>query len=164
MSQIDRLYRRILMMISPVRITATDDTGSVHTAQVRVTTTNEPIDAVPVAQLFGLAGHAPAGSDGVAIFMRGNRSSAMIVATNNQQLRPRNLKSGEVCLYNAEDSTIVLAEGHTIKITGQTITVTADTINLGNGGKVIVNVNGDIHCTGTITADTINADKGHVGP
>ena len=145
-------------MVTPVRITATDDSGSVHTVQTRVTTTNEPLDGVPVAQLFGLSGHAPAGSDAVAIFVRGNRSSPIIVATNHQGIRPRNLKSGEVCLYNAEDSTIVLSQGHTIKITGTTITIAAAA-----GGKSTVNLTGDIHATGTITADTINAPHGHVG-
>lgn len=145
-------------MVAPLRITATDDTGSVHTAQVRVTTTNEPIDAVPVAQLFGLSGHAPAGSDAVAVFVRGNRSSPIIIATNHQQLRPRNLNPGEVCLYNAEDSTIVLAEGHTIKISGNTITIGG-----AGGGKTTMSVDGDIACTGTITADTINAPHGQVG-
>ena len=159
MSAIDRLYRRMLMMVAPLKITATDDSGAVHTAQVRVTTTNEPIDGVPVAQLFGLAGHAPAGSDAVAVFIQGNRSSGLIVATNHQQYRPRNLKSGEVCLYNAEDSTIVLAEGHIIVISGNTITIGGAA-----GGKTKMNVDGDIACTGTITADTINAPHGHVGP
>jgi phage baseplate assembly protein V len=166
MTEIDRLHRRNLMNNGRCVITATNDAGGVHKVQVRPTP-RELIDDVPVVQLYGLSSHAPVGSEAHMLCTRGDRSSTVVVATNNPDARPRGLNSGEVALYTAEGDTIVLKSGHVIAITTSgTVTVTAPTVNIAGpgGGKVAVNVSGDIHCTGTITADTITAPNGHVGP
>lgn len=160
-----RLHRRILMGNARVVVLATDDTGGVHKAQVHATA-REVIDDVPVLQQYGLASHAPVGSEGHMICVRGDRSSAVVVATNKADTRPRNQKPGEVTLYTDEGDAITLKHGHVIAITTTgTVTVSAPTVNLQGpaGGHVTVNVAGDIIASGTITADTINAPHGHVG-
>lgn len=160
------LHRRVLMNNARVVILATDDSGGVHKAQVHATA-REIIDNVPVVQIYGLASHAPVGSEAHMICTRGDRSSAVVVATNTPGARPRNQKQGEVTLYTDEGDAITMSRGHVISIVSTgTVNVSAPTVNLEGpaGGKVTVNVNGDIHCTGTITADTINAPHGHVGP
>jgi phage baseplate assembly protein V len=166
MTVANRLYRRIMMSVAPVKITATDDSGPIHRAQVRGFP-NETIDAMPVLQIYGLASHAMPGSDGTAIFASGDRSNGVIIATGNQQFRLRNLKSGEVALYDNHGSVVKLAESGKIEIacTG-TVTVAAPTINVAgkDGSKATINLTGDIHATGTITADTITAPHGKVGP
>jgi phage baseplate assembly protein V len=170
---LDRLYRRILMLVAPVKITATDDTGPVHRAQIRGFPP-ETIDAMPVLQIYGLASHAMPGSDAIAIFAGGDRSNGMIIATGNQQARLRNLKPGEVALYTDEGDKLVFSRGKIVelvcgtevRITAPTLTIKATTITIAaaGGGKTTINLTGDIHATGTITADTITAPKGHVGP
>ena len=80
------------------KITATDDSGPIHRAQVRGFPM-ETIDNMPVLQIYGLASHAMPGSDAMAIFASGDRSNGVIIATGNQQYRLRALKSGEVALY-----------------------------------------------------------------
>lgn len=166
MTAIDRLHRRNLMNNGRCVILATNDEGGVHKAQVRPTPL-EIIDDVPVLQLYGLSGHAPVGSEAHMICTRGDRSSSVVIATNNPKARPRNLNSGEVALYTEEGDTIVLKNGHVIAVaTSGTVEVSAPTVNIAghDGGKVTMNVDGDIHCTGTITADTITAPHGRVGP
>jgi phage gp45-like len=115
MSVADRLYRRVMMMLAPVKITATDDTGPVHRVQVRAMAP-EQIDNVAVLQLYGLSSHAMVGSDAMALFVSGDRSNAVIVATGNQAARMRNLKSGEVALYTDEGDFVKLSRGRIIEV------------------------------------------------
>ena len=166
-TQAERLYRRIRMAVASVTISATDDSGPVHKVQGKVRGTPEVIDNLQTLNLYGFASHAPVGSDALAIFGNGDRSNGVIVATANQAARPRNQKQGEVTIYTDEGDTISLQHGHTIAIsTTGTLNVAASTINIvgQGGGKAVINLTGDIHATGTITADTINAPHGHVGP
>jgi phage baseplate assembly protein V len=166
MSTTDRLYTRIKMMTARGIITATDDTQGVHYAQVRVTP-RETIDKVPVVQIYGFGSHAKPTSETHLLFATGDRSKAVAIATNDPAARPRNLQPGEVSIYTDEGDIIVLKRGHQIAITTTgTVTVTAGTVNIAGpaSGNVTVNVTGDIHATGTITANTIDAPNGHVGP
>jgi hypothetical protein len=114
-SNTDRLYRRILMTTASSVITATNDDGPVHKVQVRVTP-RETIDDVPVVQLYGVASHAPAGSDAHLLFVTGDRSKGVAVATNNQKARLRNLAPGEVALYSDEGDSIRLSRGKTVAL------------------------------------------------
>ena len=115
MSVANRLYRRVMMAIAPVKITATDDTGPVRRAQIRGFP-NETIDAMPALQIYGLASRAPTGSDAMAIFCSGDRSNGVIVATGSQQFRLRNLKAGEIALHDNAGSIVKLAAGGKIEI------------------------------------------------
>ena len=116
MSATNRLYRRVMMAVMPMKITATDDSGPVHRAQVRGFPM-ETIDNMPVLQIYGLASHAMPGSDAMAIFASGDRSNGVIIATGNQQYRLRSLKSGEVALYDNAGNVVKLAAGGNIEIT-----------------------------------------------
>jgi phage gp45-like len=128
MSAVDRLYTRLRMLIAPVKITATDDSGPVHRAQVRGFPP-ETIDAMPVLQLYGVASHAMTGSDAMAIFCTGDRTSGVIVATGNQQYRLRNLNPGEVALYDNGGNVVKLANNGMIEITCPgTVTITCPNV------------------------------------
>jgi phage baseplate assembly protein V len=163
----ERLYRRIRMAVASVTISATDDSGPVHKVQGKVRGTPETIDNLQTLNLYGFASHAPVGSDALAIFGNGDRSNGVIVATANQAARPRNQKQGEVTIYTDEGDVISFQRNHTITIsTTGTLAVTATTLNINatGGGKTTINLAGDIIASGTITADTINAPHGSVGP
>jgi phage gp45-like len=171
----ERLYRRNLMNNGRCVITATNDKGGVHKVQVRGMSP-ELIDDVPVVQLFGISSHAPVGSEAHMVCARGDRSSTVVVATNNPEARPRDLKSGEVAIYDNAGSMVHLANGGNINIkaTGtQTTTVPKIDINSGevniSGGAsrapVIINVDGDLTSTGTITAaHIVGGSSGPPGP
>ena len=115
-AQIQRQWRRTLMNNGRCVITATNDSGGVHMAQVRGISP-ELIDDVPVVQLFGLSSHAPVGSEAHMVCAKGDRSSTVVVATNNPEARPRNLNSGETVLYDSSGSTLKLANGGNVEMT-----------------------------------------------
>jgi phage gp45-like len=140
MSVADRLYRRVMNMVATVKITATDDTGPVHRAQVRGFPP-ETIDNMPVLQIYGLASHAMPGSDATALFTSGDRSNGTIIATGNQQYRLRNLKAGEVALYTDEGDKIVFSRGKIVAITcGTKVTIDCP----------LVEMSGDLHVKGEV--------------
>ena len=140
-------------MLAPVKITATDDTGPVHRAQVRAMAP-EQIDNVAVLQLYGLASHAMVGSDAMALFVSGDRSNAVIVATNNQAARMRNLKSGEVALYTDEGDSVLLSRGRIISITcGTKVHIDCP----------LVEMTGDLHVTGEVVRGWGTGDQVTLG-
>ena len=126
-TQLRRLQRQSNMMTARGVISATDDTQGVHKVQVRVTP-RETIDGVPVVQLYGFSSHAKVGSEAHLLFVAGDRSRAVVVATNDADARVRNIKPGEVALFTDEGDVIVLGRDHHISITTTgTVTVKADT-------------------------------------
>lgn len=141
MSTVDRLYRRILMMVAPVKITATDDTGPVHKVQMRMPGTAEILDNCPVIQHYGFASHAMVDTDATAIFIGGDRTQAAIVGHNNQQFRFRNQKSGEVVIYTDEGDFVQLQRGRIVYIKcGTRVHIECP----------LVEMTGDLHVNGAI--------------
>jgi phage baseplate assembly protein V len=181
MTATDRLYRRVQMQTASVTISATNDKGPVHLVQGKVRGTPETIDNLQTLNLYGFASHAPIGSDALVIFGNGDRSNGAIIATANQKARPRDQKSGEVTIFSDEGDSISLQRGNIVLVTTKTVTINAATevtingatkitinapavtIQGTSGANTVINVKGDIHATGTITADTINAPNGRVG-
>jgi phage gp45-like len=111
--------RRHLMASGHAIITATNDEGGVHKAQVRPTQ-RELIDDVPVVQIYGFSGHAPVGSEAQMVCVTGDRSKSVVVGTNNPDARLRNLKPGEVGIYDDQGTTIILKQDKTIEIVAAT--------------------------------------------
>lgn len=137
-SQIERQHRRHLMNNGRCVITATDDAGGVHKAQVRPTP-RELIDDVPVVQLFGVSSHAPVGSEAHMVCTRGDRSSAVVLATNHPDHRPRNLKSGETVIYDSSGTTLKLSNGGNVDLTASgthTTTVPTVHVNASQGAQI----------------------------
>ena len=129
MSVTDRLYRRILMASAGITITATNDDGPVHLVQGKVRGTPETIDNLQVVQHYGLAVHAPVGSDAFVTFGNGDRSNGVVHATANQKARPRGQQPGEVSLFTDEGDLISLRRNHNIVITTTgTVTVSGATM------------------------------------
>ena len=168
-SQLDRVYRRMLMGTAPVLITTIDDTGPIQIAQIRINDTPEVLDSVPLMQFYGYSAVAPTSptpSDATALFITGQRSNPVIVATNNQQARLKNQQPGEISLYSDEGDTIGLNRGNkinvnskdTVTVNGQnnfTVNTATETINASsqiNHNTPLVNVSGDLKAKGIIDA------------
>jgi phage baseplate assembly protein V len=124
--QIDRLYRRILMSVAPAIITATNDKDPIHKVQLAINGTPEKIDNVGVMQLYGIASHAPVGTDVTTIFMSGDRSNPVVIATGNQKARIRNQQPGEISLYTDEGDTLAFNRENKINVNSKdTVSTTA---------------------------------------
>lgn len=135
MSDAARLWRRVWNAIGFGSLSIVDDGAAVQTAQVQIGQV-EIHDSVPVAQLFGLSGNAPAGSHAVVLFVGGDRSNPIAIATNHSGSRPTGLLPGEVKVYSAFGSSIHLDASGGITVTP-------------SGGQPVT-VEGDLHVTGQV--------------
>jgi len=147
---IDRLYQCIMLAFGRGRITLVDDSGAVQMLQVKFGQM-EIIDNMPAPHDFGFTSNPPAGSDVFAAFMGGNRKNGLVVSIGSQACRMKNLKSGEVAIYDAlgqsvhltQSGIVVSGAGLPMKIVNvPSVTIDAPTVSM----------SGNLHVDGTITA------------
>lgn len=140
MTETERLHRRAMMNNGRCIIMATDDSGGVHRVQIQPTP-RELIDNVPVVQIYGFSGHAPVGSEAHMICTRGDRSSSVVVATNNGEARFKNLAQGEVAIYTDEGDYVRLSRGRIVEIKcGTKVHIDCP----------LVEITGDLHVQGEV--------------
>lgn len=77
---------------------------------------DETIADVEFMQQFGLTSVPPAGTQVVVIPMGGATTHSVVVATENGSFRVKNLKGGEVAVYDESGSSIVLRNGKLIEV------------------------------------------------
>ncbi|MBN5198776.1 phage baseplate assembly protein [Serratia marcescens] len=110
------------MMLGIGRITAHGDAGGIQKLQYQ--TPLEVRGGTPRMAEFGFSSGLPVGTDVVIAYLGGDRSSAVIVASNNQQYRHSDLKPGESVIYNQWGMFIKLTEnGIEVEAKGQPVTV-----------------------------------------
>ncbi|MEL5347074.1 phage baseplate assembly protein [Serratia nevei] len=117
-----QLGRRVAMMIGLGKITGYGDAGGIQKLQYQ--TPLEVKGDTPRMAEFGFSSGLPVGTDVVLAYLGGDRSSAVIVASNNQQYRQSGLKSGETLIYNQWGMFVKLTEdGIEIEAKGKPVTV-----------------------------------------
>jgi len=65
------------------------------------------------------------GSEAITVFVGGDRSHGIVIATSDRRYRLKGLQNGEVAIYTDEESYIKLARGKIIEIVGQRVNITA---------------------------------------
>lgn len=138
------LWQRLLFLVGRGRITLVDDSRNVQWVQV-VLGPLETRDMRRVAE-FGLASNPPEDTDAVAIFIAGDRDNGVVIGTNNQALRPKNLQPGEVMIYDATGQSVYLSKtGIVINGAGKPINVNnAPQININGAQKLVVQASVDV--------------------
>lgn len=117
-----KLGRRVAMMIGLGKITGYGDAGGIQKLQYQ--TPLEVRGDTPRMAEFGFSSGLPVGTDVVLAYLGGDRSSAVIVASNNQQYRQSGLKSGETLIYNQWGMFVKLTEnGIEVEAKGKPVTV-----------------------------------------
>ena len=156
MDAIRNILQRLRMMIGRGRVTFLDDSGPAQVVQVQFGPL-ETNDCLRLAE-FGFASNPPVGSDVAAVFISGDRSNGIVVATGNQTLRLKNLLPGESALYDALGKYIYLTKnGIVIEAKGQPVTINnASTVTVNAATEVVLNtptlqVNGNIVASGDIS-------------
>lgn len=162
---IERLYRRVLLMIGRGRIKTGKDDGAAQLQQVRLGQ-YETFDDVPRMAEYGFNSMPPAESDAVMVFVGGNRLDGVIIGTGNQMYRMRNLKPGEVSISDdrgqsvhlSQDGIVIKGGGLPIKIMDSPeMTIDVPTVHLtGN-----LNIDGDVMVQKNITAQMDIMDQGN---
>lgn len=140
LSAIERLGRRMSAAIGVGRVTLVDDDGGAQSIQVRLSA-NEIRDAAPRIAEYGFTSNPPPGSDAVIVFIAGDRSQGIVIATGNQTYRLTGLGDGDVALYDTR--------GQHVKLTATGMILDAPLGLTVNGNVTIV---GDTTQTGAITA------------
>lgn len=153
-----RMARFLTVVTGWGRVTQQNDSGGAQLLQVQVND-RETIDGLPRIGEFGLASVPPEGSDIAMMNLGGGRNNAVIVGTNHQQSRPRNLQSGETMLYSQDGKYVYLTASGGISVfaNGQPVTVTGATTVTINAATKVRMVTPRLECTGDIVdnCDTI---------
>lgn len=120
---LEALGARVRMLVGRGRITTGSDTGGVQQQQVQLADI-ETGDNRPRVAEFGFTSMPPQGSDAVVVFLAGDRSAGVIIGTNHQASRPRNLKPGETMVFSLDGKCVYLSDaGIRIDAKGQSVDV-----------------------------------------
>lgn len=146
---IERLYRRVMLVVGRGRIKTGSDTGAAQQQQVTLGPF-ETFDNVPRLSEYGFNSMPPPESDAVLIFVGGNRVDGVIIATGNQTYRMRSLKPGEVSIsdnlgqsvYLTQNGIVVSGAGLPVLVTN-TPEITLDT--------PLTRITGDAEIDGNLT-------------
>lgn len=125
---IERLYRRLLLIIGRGRIGLVDDSGTIQLLQVR-TGPDEIIDNLKRLSEYGFASNPLAGADAVVVFMAGDRSSGVVIATGDQRYR-LHLENGEVAIHDDLGQKVHLTRTGIVLKTDQTLRLDARNIEI----------------------------------
>ncbi len=153
-----RLWRRIQLVTGWARITFSDDSKTCQTLQVKLND-SETRDNTPRVAEFGLASRPPVGSDVVVVFLGGDRSKGVVVATGHQSSRPTGLSEGETQVYDLWGKSVYLTanDGIVVEAQGTPVTVNnATTVTINAAVKVLMKtplleVTGDIRAGGEVS-------------
>jgi len=149
--------RRIANLLGVGRLTVLDDTGPTQLVQTDegAFVPGEPVkklsDRVPRIFEFGFTSYPPMKSEVILCRLGGNRSLQIVIGTNHQPSRPRDLKEGDAAIYDVRGARIWLSEdGIIIDGAGLPMTIqNAPTITVKAETKVriespLVEVTGDV--------------------
>jgi phage baseplate assembly protein V len=106
---IERIFRRAMLAIGRGRVTVVDDSGPVQKLQTKLGPL-EVRDNTPRLIEYGFTSNPPVGTDLVAIFVGGDRSNGVVIATGNQQYRMKGLADGEVAIYDKLGQSVYLTK------------------------------------------------------
>lgn len=138
---LERTYRRILMLVARCRITTSNDAGAVRTVQARFSA-DEIHDAMPQVQEYGFASRPLPECDAVVVHVSGERTQGIVIGTNDQRYRPKDLEPGDVMIYDWQGNSILLSAAGVKVITAATFRVEAKDIELHATDNFKFDVNG----------------------
>jgi phage gp45-like len=143
--QIDALARRRGSPFALARSTMNvNDSGPVQTVQAQLDALSVR-DNVPLLYHYGFFSAPPIGADLHVAFLDGDRSKAVVIATNHQSYRMKGVAPGDAGLY---------AQGALIHLTGAGIAVAGNVAHTGN-----YTLTGNLSVTGSVTAGAGGADQ-----
>lgn len=127
---------RIAMVIGFGKTTLSDDSGNSQKLQYH--NNMEVRDGTIRYTDFGFSSSLPAGSDVLIAYINGDRSNAIIFASNHPSSRHQNLNAGESVLYNQWGLHILMTEE------GIVIEAKDKDVTINNANKVTVNAKTEV--------------------
>ena len=105
---IERVGRRVLLMIARAQVTQVNDAGAVQLLQA-LFNSRETRDQIPRLAEYGFTSNPPIGADVAIANIGGDRSNGVVVATGHAQSRPTGLQASEVMLYSQNGLQVYLS-------------------------------------------------------
>jgi phage baseplate assembly protein V len=113
------LRDRLFLMAGRAIITAIDDSSKVQSAQLKALF-GESMGNVQRFQNFGFTSNPPVGTEAIILSLGGNRENAVIIATDNGNVRVKPLASGESAIYTDDGTLIHLKKGGLVDVIAAT--------------------------------------------
>lgn len=149
------LKHRLQLMIGRAVIHTINDSSQLQTLQLGILAgeLKEPVERL---QEYGFTSHPKPGAEAVVLFHGGNRDHGLVIAVDDVRYRLKQLKAGEVALYDDLGNRIHLARGgvYIKAVTALKVDAPQSTWN-GN-----LAINGQLTATEDISAAGISL-KGH---
>lgn len=134
---IRRLGGRLLSVVGVGKKTTGKDDGPAQSLQVQLGA-DEVRDNTPRLAEYGFTSMPPDGSHVTVLFVGGDRSNGVVIATGDPASRKRNLQPGETAIYDNSGKWIYLKDGSIeIEAAGQPVTVNGATTVTVNGSTSI---------------------------
>lgn len=146
------LRRRVRLMISRAVLSAVNDAGGIQLVQVKLLD-GEVRDGVERMQNYGFTSVPKAGAEGLMACVSGDRDHGIVVTMDDRRFRLKGLQAGEVALYDDL--------GHKVHLTRTGIVVDGGGHDITIQNAPNVNLSGDLHAQGDVTANGISL-KTHV--
>lgn len=134
MSAVSKVWRRVWNSLAIGSVKISDDTQTVLRSQVGVGPL-EIQDNTPMLQHYGFSSVPPPGADCVLVYIGGDRSQGIGIASGNQLTRPKGKQPGETVIYNGAGMSVYLSNAGIVI----------------NSGGMPVTLNGDLRVTGEVT-------------
>jgi phage baseplate assembly protein V len=155
-ANVDRLARRVLLLVGRGRVSApVNDGGAVQMLQAQINPL-ETIDNLRRIAEFGFTSVPPEGSDVAIVFVGGDRSSGLVIGTNHQGSRPTGLNPGETMIFTQDGKQIYLTAsgGIVVEAKGQPVVIN-------DASNVTVNCSGvfKVVAPGGVVFDTPNVSS-----
>lgn len=126
---IEPLKRKLTSMICCALIDAVKDDKDIQLVTLNILDEEEHKNIERI-QEYGFTSHPPANSEAVILFVGGNRSHGLVIATETSRYRLKSLPAGAVALYTMS--------GEYVKLTNGKIEVYADEVVLAGGAKKLL--------------------------
>lgn len=149
-------HRRIMGMIARVEFSGTKEDRALQRGQLKLLA-DETRDDVEMVGHYGFISRPKDGAEGVAVFLGGERSHGVIIATEDRRYRIKTLQKGEVALYTDEGDYIHLKRNRNIEVVaGTKVKVTSPLVEVIASTKVtlttpLVEMSGNLTVAGNTT-------------
>ncbi|WP_421241674.1 phage baseplate assembly protein V [Aeromonas enteropelogenes] len=144
------LQRRLRLIADRAIVTLVNDALQRQNLQLKVLA-DEGADDVERFQNYGHTSVPPAGSEAIVLGIGGARAGLVAIAVEDKSVRPKDLESGDNCLYHLEGHRIILRKDGLLELEAKTVIINAsEKLTMMSPDTEI---QGPLHVTGPISSD-----------
>lgn len=112
---IEKIVHRLKNLVAKAILSAVDDSGQIQLVKVEGLN-GEVTDSVERLQNYGYTSNPPKGGEAIVVNVGANSDHPVIIVMDSGEFRKKDLKPGEVAVYDKNGSYILLREDGSIEI------------------------------------------------